>query len=363
MRTKYVCHLTLISVVPSVTNSQGMLCSESCPPINSQGSTQTLCPGDLSSSMVNSTDTYNACYFQNKSFQLNDFKNNGQVTVLADHSMCEVGMLESRTFARIANYFYSAHGSNSTFIQSIRGSGETCKRWAESHQVFTTSVSNNASTVPLNGMVVPLIIYDLNGEVRNALFSEEINYPSYIILDGDLRVRYKFNSPCCGHTCNSCTISKVMELDEKLSNYVNSILAENVDINKAAMNKSDAVKKESCIIGNWSDWSPRCCQAHSIVKLRFRTVEGINCPSSIEMERCNPKNDCESTHYRYKGINFTSDKGGIVRVVVFLVLVILLPISYSMVLKRIKNRNNINEGEGEEEATVISEKDSDDDSV
>merc|ERR1712232_1061925 len=147
-----------------------------------------------------------------------------------------------------------------------------------------------------------------------------------------------------------------------MGNYVNSTLAENVDVNRTTMNESDVVIKQSCIVGNWSDWSPRCCHAHSIAKIRFRTVEGINCPSSIETQRCHPKNECEGARYRYKGINFTSSTGGIARVVVFLVLVIFLPIAYSMVLKRIKSRNNANE-EREEEATVISEKDSDDDSV
>lgn len=356
---KKVFLLFYLYLLPFSIHSHEMPCSDECTPINSHLFTQSLCPGDLAPSILNTSNVYNACYLEDKAIQLNNFTNS-LVTVIADYSMCDAGMLESRVFARIANRFYSIYGPNTAFIQSIRGSEKSCDKWSRSYNVFSPAL--DASTnIEMNNMT-PLIIYNLDEESRDVLFTDQHSSPSYIILDKELRVRYKFNSPCCGvQTCTSCTLSTVMELDDKLSNFVTNILETTGDPKVTALNETAIAQNRSCIIGNWTAWTPECCHAHAKVRYRFRTVSGRSCPLSIDTQLCTEENQCQGSFYRFKGISLTGTKGGITRIAVFLVAVILLPIAYSMFLKRMRKRNL--QRQLEDGDTVLSEKDSESDSI
>merc|ERR1719296_57141 len=130
-----------------------------------------------------------------------------------------------------------------------------------------------------------------------------------------------------------------MELDDKLSNFVKNTLETIGDPKMTALNETAIAQNQSCIIGNWNAWTPACCHVNAKVQYRFRTVAGRNCPLPIDTQLCTEENQCQGSYYRYKGINLTGTKGGIARIVIFLVAVILLHIVYSLLLKRIRKRN------------------------
>ena len=215
-------------VFPFLIGANGQGCSNTCPPINFGAPVPALCEGDLADSFANVEKTYDVCYplsGSTQDFRISDFRGSGRVTVFANYyTGCNAGRRESAVFAHVAQKFYDLYGDRTTFVQSVKGGG-TCRQWSSLYQRDAIKLFPESGVVPEE---MPLSVYDVQYELRDDFFTTPFGHPSYVVLDGNLRVRHKFIGPCCGYeSYYDCTADIARSLDTELSDYINAILAEN----------------------------------------------------------------------------------------------------------------------------------------
>lgn len=131
-------------------------------------------------------------------------------------------------------------------------------------------------------------------------FTTPFGHPSYVVLDGDLRVRHKFIGPCCGYEDYfDCTADIAVGLEESLSGYIDAILMETgtlVEDGTTAIDSTfDSVPEptveETCVTGEFSSWSPCSVICGAGIQFRWRTItpNGAaleSCPAPVETIAC-----------------------------------------------------------------------------
>jgi hypothetical protein len=276
----------------------GQGCSNTCPPINFGTPVPALCEGDLAESFADIEKVYSVCHPSNAAtadFRLQDFKGPGRVTVLANYyTGCNAGRRESGVFAHVAQDFYNRYGDRTVFIQSIKGGG-TCGQWAGLYQRDADQLFPASDVVPTE---MPLSVDDVQYEMRDDWFTTPFGHPSYLVIDGDLRVRHKFIGPCCGYESYfDCTADVAVSLSTQLSEYIETILAESDFVPPADENSSEnGIQDDSsdCVVGEFSEWSPCSVSCGSTIgiEFRWRSAAGSSCPSPVETRRCTPVGIC-----------------------------------------------------------------------
>jgi hypothetical protein len=292
-------------------NGQG--CSNVCPPLNFGTEVPALCEGELAESFADIDKTYQVCHSiditsDSNTFRIDDFRGLGKVTVFANYyTGCNAGRRESGVFAHVAQKYFDQYGDRTTFVQSVKGGG-TCTQWAGVYQRDAQELFPNSDVTPRE---MPLSVNDENYEIRDDLFTTPFGHPSYLVLDGELRVRHKFIGPCCGYeSYYDCTAAIATSLDTQLSGYIDAILAESgIDENTGSNNNNGGDSNQDgtigdsnseCVVSDFSDWSPCSvrCGTVSGTQFRWRTilVQGNGeeaCTSStypaVETRECQPE--------------------------------------------------------------------------
>jgi len=291
--------ITYISTIIKPISGQG--CSNTCPPLNFGKVVPSLCENDLSSTFADVTKTYEVCHPPKKdspngkqSFNLSEFqKSNGyEVTVLANYyTGCNAGRRESGVFAHVAQRYYNEYKNKVMFIQSVKGGG-SCKSWSDIYQEDALDLYPNSEVKPKE---MPVSVDDVDYELRDDYFTAPFGHPSYVILDGDLRVRHKFVGPCCGYEgYYDCTKDIAKELDNMLTGHLDEILKE-TDIDDEAPTASpinDDDEINVCEVDEYSEWSScsiTCGQSGNAIMFRYRNVIGDNCTeANVETKSCQP---------------------------------------------------------------------------
>ena len=317
--------LLLLVVLVSVSGQQG--CTDTCPPLNFGTPVPALCEGDKVDTFANINKVYSICHGggeKNTKFSISQLE--GKISVFANfYTGCNAGRRESGVFAHVAQRFYDKYGENIVFVQSIKGGG-TCQQWADMYQRDATQLYPTESGVVPKEM--PWSVDDVNYEIRDDLFTSPFGHPSYVILDENLKVRHKFIGPCCGYESYfDCTAETAKGLDEKLTNFLEPLIAEaGLDSTTTAPSTAaieptvspSSRPSQSCnndILKSWSDWSPcstRCSSSQtstSGIQFRYSTAHSNNnnddcetftpvevqtCQADQSDETCNDMGTCIS---------------------------------------------------------------------
>lgn len=215
--------------------------------------------------------------------------------------MCSsnAGRRESGVFAHVAQKFYNRYGNRTTFITSLKG-GATCERWAGTYQADAQELFPESAVAPRE---MPLTVLDEDYEMRDDWFTTPFGHPSYLILDGDLRVRHKFIGPCCGYEDYfACTADIATALDETLSGYIDNILLESGNLIEDGSNEAVLTDDSSTTVvaepatctatEDFSEWSACSVTCGEGIQFRWRTVAPANgasldsCPAPVETRPC-----------------------------------------------------------------------------
>lgn len=162
-----------------------------------------------------------------------------------------------------------------------------------------TLFPDNTDVIPQE---MPLTVLDEEYEMRDDWFTTPFGHPSYIVLDGDLRVRHKFVGPCCGYEdYYACTTDIATALDETLSGYIDNILLESgglAEDNAAVTDDGSSAALEppatvaSCPATGFSEWSACSVTCGTGIQFRWRMVTPANgasldsCPAPVETQPC-----------------------------------------------------------------------------
>ena len=163
-----------------------------------------------------------------------------------------------------------------------------------------------------------LKVLDQDYALRDDFFTTPFGHPSYVILDGDLRVRHKFVGPCCGaEGFSDCSRDTAKGLAGTLSGYIDAILAETSGVVESAFDEQDTTAHEEpdmihkdpftnaptvapitpvadCEVGEFSGWSECSVTCGDGLEFRWRTVRGTGCPAPVETRPCS-QNACAET--------------------------------------------------------------------
>ncbi|CAB9512318.1 expressed unknown protein [Seminavis robusta] len=294
----------LFSLWVSQVSSQG--CTNTCPPINFGTPVPSLCEGDLATEASTTSiidKEYTVCHPASSKFRFRDFLGTGKVTVLSNFYIgCNAGRRESGVFAHTAQKYYDRYGNRTTFITSLKG-GTTCNQWAGLYQADALELFPDGTVTPKE---MPLTVLDQEYEIRDDWFTTPFGHPSYVILDGDLRVRHKFIGPCCGYEDYfDCTADVAVALDETLSGYIDAILMEtgtNLVTDDAVNNVNNNNPQEEttppqtattpCTATEFSEWSDCSVTCGTGMEFRWRTVTPTtsgtleDCPAPVETRPC-----------------------------------------------------------------------------
>eukprot|EP00568_Trieres_chinensis_P005164 CAMPEP_0183300414 /NCGR_PEP_ID=MMETSP0160_2-20130417/6849_1 /TAXON_ID=2839 ORGANISM="Odontella Sinensis, Strain Grunow 1884" /NCGR_SAMPLE_ID=MMETSP0160_2 /ASSEMBLY_ACC=CAM_ASM_000250 /LENGTH=986 /DNA_ID=CAMNT_0025462829 /DNA_START=130 /DNA_END=3090 /DNA_ORIENTATION=- len=288
-----------------------------------------LCVGDPSPDGY-ASKTYKVCHpspldvpTTPSSFSLNDFREPGRVTVLANYYIgCNAGRRESGVFAHVGQRYYDKYPDRVVFITSLKG-GSTCGQWANIYQRDAERMYKGIE----RPREMPLSVNDLNYEIRDDYFTTPFGHPSYVVLDGNLTVRAKFAGPCCPEEYG-CPNDIALTLDGRLSGILDGILAETGGKEKDGAPEPTATQPEEavptaapiksterptptehptrvvsdqCEVGEWSDWSPCSVECGDTPGVSFRWREVLDertrigvadenklspCPEPVDKREC-----------------------------------------------------------------------------
>ena len=278
-------------------------CNDICPPLVNGNPISSLCEGNITSSVI-SEKKFESCNSQavtinsDNTFQISDFKKKGHVTIIANFYIgCNAGRRESGVFAHVAQRYYNLYGEKVTFINSLKG-GSSCDQWASIYQSDAEQLYPQSNVIPKE---MPITVNDINFELRDHFFTPPFGHPSYVILDEELKIRKKFIGPCCGYeSFFDCSPELAKTLDTKLSEVVDELLTEqetpdnnNIDQPTPTPVTSKPSNIESCILPDWSQWSPCSvvCGPKSGIQFRYRST---TCAEPVETRECFPqRNECD----------------------------------------------------------------------
>ena len=206
----------------------------------------------------------------------------------------------------VAQRYYEQYGDRVMFVQSVKGGG-TCEQWAGIFQEDAVDLYPESNIVPKE---MPLSVADTNYEIRDDLFTTPFGHPSYVVLDGDLRLKHKFIGPCCGYANYfDCQADTAKELDTELSGYIDALLQDSesetafptkalVPTKTPTNRPTTAEQVDNCIVGDFSEWSDCSikCGSGKGIQFRWRNVTAYNnfiCPGPVEKRsRTAPENIC-----------------------------------------------------------------------
>mmetsp|Transcript_21670 Transcript_21670/g.43482 ORF Transcript_21670/g.43482 Transcript_21670/m.43482 type:complete len:1080 (+) Transcript_21670:120-3359(+) len=296
--------LLLLLLSPSPTSGQG--CTNTCPPLNDLGQpVPSLCPDDLSPSDVLSRE-HEVCHPKSAQgkITMEQFRGPGHVTVIANvYIGCNAGRREAAVFAHVGQRYFDAH-PEVTFINGLKG-GSKCGSWPDTYRGDTKSLypKESKTVIPKE---MPLVVNDaIANTLRDDYFTTPFGHPSYVVLDGDLRVRHKFVGPCCGKSsCFDCSNNEAKMLDTMLVEMVDPLLSEFTEAPVGGPTPDTSApslaptSKGECVVSEWSTWSAcslKCRDgADAGVKFRWRTVTDNRkeddddgpCPAPMEVVDC-----------------------------------------------------------------------------
>ena len=204
----------------------------------------------------------------------------------------------------VAQRYYEQYGDRVMFVQSVKGGG-TCEQWAGIFQEDAVDLYPESNIVPKE---MPLSVADTNYEIRDDLFTTPFGHPSYVVLDGDLRLKHKFIGPCCGYANYfDCQADTAKELDTELSGYIDALLQDSesetafptkalVPTKTPTNRPTTAEQVDNCIVGDFSEWSDCSikCGSGKGIQFRWRNVtayNNFNCPGPVEKRSCTAPED------------------------------------------------------------------------
>lgn len=134
--------------------------------------------------------------------------------------------------------------------------------------------------------------------LRDDFFTAPFGHPSYVILDGNLKVRHKIIGPCCGYEdYYACSADTARSLEPILVDYIDAILDEEVvssgfeepdPASAPETSQTPQSDNEDCVFSSWSDCSVTCGEG---IQFRWRTTEG-DCGEPVKTRRCSLE-DCD----------------------------------------------------------------------
>jgi len=306
------------------------VCDITCPPEHSLGlGLDSIC-NDTTIEEIDSAKEFKSCFGDTSSFKLSDFKGDRRVLVISNYYYgSNAARKESGVFAHTAQKLRDEFGKLVVFISSNKGAD--CRTWAD--EMATDALDYYPDSAEPDSL--PLVMHDTDSILRDLLFTPPFPEPSYVILDGDLKVRHKFTGPCCGLKNGTCKRKGTKSLDEIITSFVTKILEEDlrditpinttdvsVHTNTSAENKILRGEPTStntidvsglitpvteCTVGTWSDWSEcslTCGSEGSGIEFRWRIVRDKRdpkyvtepCPNYVETVPCDPESPvCNST--------------------------------------------------------------------
>jgi len=202
-------------------------CADTCPPLNNVGRpVASLCVGDATPD-PDAARRHAPCAGRlpgssSSAFSLADLAGPGRITVVANYYFgCNAGRRESGVFAHVAQRLHDARPERVAFVASNKGA--SCDRWTE---VMREDAKSYYPDFPVPESM-PVVVDDLDFEIRDLYFTPPFGHPSYVVLDGNLNVRHKFVGPCCGKLSYwDCDLEEAKTLNDRLTAMVERLLEE-----------------------------------------------------------------------------------------------------------------------------------------
>jgi len=316
--------VVIFTVLRSTTHlANAQYCKGICPPLNDIGQPiESICVGDYTPP-ADSAKEYNPCSgtlpnSANK-FSLDDFKGPGKVIVVSNYFFgCNAGRRESGVYAHVSQRLFDEYPNRIMFVASNQGA--SCSDWSKYMRDDAKSWYPNYPKPDS----MPIVVDDPNYVIRDLYFTPPFAHPSYVVLDGDLKVRHKFTGPCCGkENFGDCILEEAKTLNTDLTAIVEDLLKEQQSTISPTQSPTPEEKnltpspaptevKDKCVVGEWSKWSAcsvTCGSARTGMKFKWRVVvdnrEPIDeddedaeplppCPTFVKTKPCTPaKNTCD----------------------------------------------------------------------